>query len=128
MYREFLLPIHTELAREIDCPVIVHICGDTADRVAMIAQSGVDCFHWDTASGSAKTMRGLAGEQLSLMGGISNVATLVNGTPEDVTRQVNAAIDGGVDIIGPECAVPLDAPLANLKAIVPAVKKRIGKI
>jgi hypothetical protein len=36
---------------------------------------------------------------------------------EDVRREVACAVDCGVDIIGPECAVPLATPLENLKEI-----------
>ncbi len=32
------------------------------------------------------------------------------------------AIAGGIDIIGPECAIPLGVPLANLQAIAAAGK------
>ena len=33
-------------------------------------------------------------------------------------KQVRYAIEAGVDIIAPECAIPLSTPLENLKAIV----------
>lgn len=117
MYEEFLQPIHTELARAIDCPLILHICGDTRDRIGTIRKTGVDCFHWDTKSGAPAEIRKLAGGKLALMGGISNVAVLQNGTEEDVVRQARTAADAGINIIGPECAVPLGVSLKNLKAI-----------
>ena len=117
MYEEFLLPIHKELARAIDCPLILHICGDTRDRIGTIRQTGVDCFHWDTKSGAPAEIRKLAGGKLALMGGISNVAVLQNGTEEDVVRQARTAADAGINIIGPECAVPLGVSLKNLKAM-----------
>jgi [methyl-Co(III) methanol-specific corrinoid protein]:coenzyme M methyltransferase len=77
----------------------------------------VDCFHWDTKSGAPAEIRKLAGGKLALMGGISNVAVLQNGTEEDVVRQARTAADAGINIIGPECAVPLGVSLKNLKAI-----------
>ena len=48
MYEEFLVPLHRRLAQEIKAPVILHICGNTSDRIGMIAQTGLACFHWDT--------------------------------------------------------------------------------
>ena len=117
MYRDFLLRTHTELARQIKCPLILHICGDTKDRIEYIKQTGLDCFHWDTKSGSAKQIRELAGDKLSLMGGVSNIESLYSGTREDVRRQVQDALSAGINIIGPECAVPLNANLENLKVI-----------
>jgi [methyl-Co(III) methanol-specific corrinoid protein]:coenzyme M methyltransferase len=37
-----------------------------------------------------------------------------------VYQQVRYAVDAGVNIIAPECAIPLSTPLENLKAIVEA--------
>jgi [methyl-Co(III) methanol-specific corrinoid protein]:coenzyme M methyltransferase len=155
-YREFVLPLHARIPTLIPAPVILHICGNTSDRVAMIAWTGLSCFHWDTktlqiadcklqierhgngkkatsaASSSSNLqseicnvqsvsappaeMRRLAGEHLSLMGGVSNLL-LLNGKPDEVTAQARQAAEGGIDIVGPECAIPLRTPLANLKAI-----------
>ncbi len=115
-YREFLLPLHRRLAAEIKAPVILHICGNTADRVGMVAQTGLSCFHWDTKTGRPEEVRGWAGPQLALMGGIGNF-TLLRGTPEEVIAQRQAALAGDIDVVGPECAIPLTTPLANLRAI-----------
>lgn len=117
MYEQFLVPLHRRLAEEIKCPVILHICGNTSDRVAMIAQTGLECFHWDTKTGSPADVRRLAGERLSLMGGISNLK-LLRSTPEEIAADARAAAAAGIDIVGPECAIPLGTPLENLKAIV----------
>ena len=117
MYEEFLLPVHAELARAIDCPLILHICGDTRDRIGLVRETGLDCFHWDTKSGAPAEIRALAGPDLALMGGISNLAVLNNGTEEDVVRQAQRAAAAGINVIGPECAVPLGVSVKNLKAI-----------
>lgn len=62
-------------------------------------------------------MRSLAGPDLALMGGISNF-TLLRGAPPEVQAQARAAVAAGIDIVGPECAIPLTTPLANLKALI----------
>jgi len=67
-------------------------------------------------SGAPGEFRALAGPQLALMGGISNY-TLLRGTPEEVAAQRDAAIAAGIDVTGPECAIPLATPLKTLKAI-----------
>ena len=122
MYREFLLPVHTELVQSIDCPLILHICGDTKDRIEYIRQSNIACFHWDTKSGHPKNIRQLAGDSLSLMGGISNIDVLYNGTEDDVRKQAQIAVDAHINIIGPECAVPLNASYKGLQAVAKQVK------
>ncbi|MCR4412224.1 MAG: hypothetical protein NUV77_07335 [Thermoguttaceae bacterium] len=115
-YETFLLPLHRRLAQEIPVPVILHICGNTADRIGMIAQTGLACFHWDTKTGTPEEVRKLAGGALALMGGISNYK-LLRGTPDEIRADAEAALVAGIDIVGPECAIPLGTPLANLKAV-----------
>jgi len=137
MYRSFLQPIHTELAERIPGPVILHICGDTADRLAAIAQTGLTCFHFDskvparrareivkkgtdTFSSSRIAGKGCL-SPFSLMGNINNPQTLLRGAPEDVAREVAECLRWGIEIIAPECAVPLTTPTENLRAIAEAV-------
>ncbi|MDP7636181.1 MAG: uroporphyrinogen decarboxylase family protein [Phycisphaerae bacterium] len=115
-YDDFVKPLHSRLAEEINAPVILHICGDTSDRIGMIAQTHLDCFHWDTKTGTHREVRKLAGDRLSLMGGISNFR-LLRSTPEQIADDAAAAAGSDMDIIGPECAIPLTTPLANLKAV-----------
>ncbi|MCK4624139.1 MAG: MtaA/CmuA family methyltransferase [Phycisphaerae bacterium] len=125
-YRDFLMEMHGELARQIEVPLILHICGDTADRIGMIAQTGLACFHWDTKLGPAEKARELAGDKLSLMGGISNYK-LLKDAPETIAADAVAAVRADIDIIGPECAIPLTTPLANLKAIAKIGRNPVEK-
>ncbi len=121
-YDEFLFPVHSRLAAEIHAPVILHICGDTADRIGSIARTGLAAFHWDTKTGMPSDVRRLAGPKLALMGGVSNY-TLLRSSPEQICADADAAVRAGIDIVGPECAVPLDTPLANLKVVAPGVRR-----
>ena len=113
MYTEFLMEIHRELHERIPCPQILHICGDTADRIPFVQKTGIECFHFDSKV-STPVARRLAGDRLALMGGTSNIELVRGGCAEAITQDVQQKIDAGIDIIGPECAVPLDAPMANL--------------
>ena len=60
------------------------------------------------------------GHLMSLVGNVNNPQVLYQGTPEDVRKQVRYAVEAGISIIGPECAIPLSTPLENLRAIVEA--------
>jgi MtaA/CmuA family methyltransferase len=115
-YEKFLLELHTRLVESIPAPLILHICGKTSDRIKMIERTGVACFHWDTKTGTPQEVRKLAGDRMALMGGINNLL-LLQGTPEEVAAAARAAVAGDIDVIGPECAIPLATPLANLQAI-----------
>jgi [methyl-Co(III) methanol-specific corrinoid protein]:coenzyme M methyltransferase len=123
-YKQFLKETHGMLAQKINAPVILHICGNTIDRIGMIAQTGISCFHWDTKSGPPDSIRQLAGPKMALMGGVSN-SLLLMGKPDEITLQAQQAAEAGINIIGPECAIPLKTPLANLKAIA-AIRKGLS--
>ena len=120
-YRDFLLGTHRKFAERFPCPLVLHICGDTSDRIPYIRETGLSCFHFDSKVPTA-TARELAGERLALMGGTDNIAVIRNGDEESVRRDVEAKKRWGIEVIGPECAVPLDAPWANMKPLADAVK------
>lgn len=120
-YDEFLFEIHQELAARLPCPVILHICGDTSDRIPRLRETGFDCFHFDSKVPTA-VARELAGEALALMGGTSNFDVIRTGTPERIREDVREKVEQRVDIIGPECAVPLDAPFENLRMLAAEAK------
>ena len=71
----------------------------------------------------AKKVVKKVGHLMSLAGCINNAQVLYQGKPDDAYTQARYAIDAGVNIIGPECAIPLATPLENLKAIVSAVRE-----
>ncbi len=116
-YKNFLFEIHQELHNAINCPLILHICGDTSDRIPYIRETNIECFHFDSKV-PAVLARKLAGDNLSLMGGTSNINIVLNGTEESIVNDIRDKISANIDIIGPECAVPLNAPYKNLKLIV----------
>jgi MtaA/CmuA family methyltransferase len=120
-YREFLMEVHSELVERLGCPLILHICGDTSDRIGMIRETGVACFHFDCKVPAA-TARELAGPRMSLMGGTSNLEIIRKGAEETIRQDVREKIAAGIDVIGPECAVPLDAPYRNMQILVEEVR------
>lgn len=116
MYRDFLQPIHSELIQEIGSPIVLHICGNTLDRLGYIADAGFDAFHFDSKVDAVAAVKAV-GERISLVGNVNNPNVLYSGTPEQAEAQARYAVAAGVRIVGPECAVPLRTPIANLKAI-----------
>ena len=121
-YRDFLMEVHKELNQRLPCPLILHICGDTSDRIPYLRETGIACFHFDSKVPTA-TARGLAGDRLSLMGGTSNLEIIRGGTPEGIRAEVQEKLGHGIDIIGPECAVPLDAPYRNIALLAEEASK-----
>jgi [methyl-Co(III) methanol-specific corrinoid protein]:coenzyme M methyltransferase len=121
-YKELLLPIHKELFKQINGPVILHVCGRTLDRMDLFAQSGVDVYHFESANKVNEALEKVGGT-ITLAGNINNSEVLLQGTPEDVYNETRKVIEAGLCLVAPECAVPLTTPIANLKAIAEAVKE-----
>ena len=120
-YRDFLLPYHKEITQRIGCPTVLHICGNTLDRMGYICESGFDCFHFDSKVDARDAVKEIDG-RISLIGNVNNPEILLQGTPDQVAEQTRYAMDAGVEVIGPECAIPLRTPLENLKTIARVVR------
>jgi [methyl-Co(III) methanol-specific corrinoid protein]:coenzyme M methyltransferase len=121
-YQEILLPVHQKVTSRINGPIILHVCGDCTDRLELFAQSGVDAYHMEWQVDARLAVEKI-GRLVSLVGNVNNPEVLYQGTPEDVYKQVRYAVEAGVNIIGPECAIPLATPMENLKAIVEAASE-----
>jgi [methyl-Co(III) methanol-specific corrinoid protein]:coenzyme M methyltransferase len=121
-YLDFLVPVHRRMLAQIGGPTILHICGQCLDRIPYIATEGYDGYHFEWRNDPKKAVEA-AGGQMSLLGGISNIEGLLQGTPDDVYKQARYNIEAGVDSIGPECAISLQTPIENLKAIIAAAEE-----
>ena len=117
MYRDFLLPIHQEIVTEIGCPIVLHCCGDTTDRLRYFVETGVDCYHFESQVNVNDAVTIAAGE-MTLIGNINNPEVLLAGARDQVAEACREAIEGGVQILSPECAVPLTTPTGNLQTLV----------
>jgi MtaA/CmuA family methyltransferase len=121
-YRRFLLEIHQEMAEVFDAPLILHICGNTLDRMPYIAETGMAAFHFDSKNDPQEAMDRVDGK-IALVGNINNPETLYARGPEEVRAEVFKCLDAGVQMIAPECAIPLATKLENLIEIPRAVKE-----
>ena len=122
-YRRYLQDLHHEFAERIPGPIILHICGRTVDRMDAIAQTGMAAFHYDSKNEPEESMAVVHG-RISLVGNINNPETLFARGPDEVKQEVWKNLEAGVQMVGPECAIPLQTPIENLRAIPEAVRDR----
>ena len=120
-YERYLRDLHTEFAERIPGHIILHICGRTVDRMEAIAQTGMSAFHYDSKNKPQESMD-IVGDRISLVGNINNPQTLFSRGPEEVRKEVFENLNAGVQMVGPECAIPLQTTIENLKAIPIAVQ------
>lgn len=123
IYRDMVLPVHQEIVQRLGCPTVLHCCGNTTDRVKYFAQAGFDCYHFESQVDTAAAVADAAGH-MTLMGNINNPEVLLYGGPDDVAAACHRVLDAGVQILAPECAVPLLTPLRNLRVLVDVARRR----
>ena len=121
-YERYLQDLHTELVDELPVPLILHICGRTVDRMDFIAQTGMAAFHYDSKNAPQESMD-VVDNRIALVGNINNPETLFSKGPEEVHEEVVANLEAGVDLIGPECAIPLQTSIENLLEISKTVRE-----
>jgi [methyl-Co(III) methanol-specific corrinoid protein]:coenzyme M methyltransferase len=115
-YQRYLQDLHTEFAERIPGPIILHICGKTTDRMPYIAETGMAAFHFDSKNEPSDAMAAV-GDGIQLVGNVNNPETLYSKGPSAVRDEVLKLLDAGVPMVGPECAIPLQTPIENLRAI-----------
>ena len=115
-YRRYLRDLHIEFAERLPAPIILHICGKTTDRMSYIAETGMAAFHFDSKNEPAESMAIVDG-RIGLVGNINNPETLYSKGTDAVRAEVVRCLEAGVPMIGPECAIPLQTPLENLRVI-----------
>jgi len=104
----------------------LHICGDTTDKLDLIADTGADCFSLDYKVNVA-TAKELVGDRVCLAGNVNPVTVLDQGTPEDVRQAsqscLQAGSTGGGFILTSGCDLPPTVPMENLRAMLEAAKQ-----
>ncbi len=104
---------------------LLHICGNTSDKLHEVASSKAACFSLDHKV-DLSTAKQELGEKICIAGNVNPVVVLNNGTPEDVRRAsrecLEAAAEGGGYILMPGCDIPPTVPLENIRAFVDSVR------
>lgn len=121
-YEEFVFPHHKDVAASIHAPSTLHICGYTKELLVHIRHTGFDGFSFEEKV-DVLTAKKLLGDDISLIGNISPVATMLQGTPEKVTTEAISCMQKGIDILSSGCTLSLLTPLENIRALVKAAEQ-----
>ncbi len=135
IWRRFLKPRlakqYAFARQEMGLPVFIHSCGDVKSIFEDIIEIGVEVFNpFQPEVMDIFEMKRLYGDRMSFFGGISTQKTLPYGTPEEVRRDVEKAIevvgkDGGY-ICAPAHATPADVPVENVLAMLDVLRSQKG--
>lgn len=134
MYRTWAFPWHRQIydavgdaCRAAGTVTMLHICGRNDAVLRDFIATGVQLIEIDHKM-DLRTCRAVAGPEISLIGNLDPVNTLLKGTPEEVVRASGQAVrdaegSSGRFILGSGCFVPPGTPPENLRAMVAAARE-----
>lgn len=98
---------------------LVHICGNTTDRLEDIATMGMSAFSTDS-SVYIRYARKVFGKNVALIGNVNPYKTLLKGTKEDIEGEAEKCLrEGGKEgyILSASCDILPSTPLENIQAL-----------
>ncbi|MDR0917168.1 MAG: uroporphyrinogen decarboxylase family protein [Oscillospiraceae bacterium] len=102
----------------------LHICGNTANRLDLIAQSGAQVMSLDYKV-DLDEARGAFDGKIAFSGNMNPVTIVQNGTEDEIRASVLECIEraggGGGYIVMPGCDIPPSTPPENLQTIAKVV-------
>jgi len=123
-FEEFVLPYQQRVIQRIKskgAQTLVHICGNTTDRLDLIPRSGAGIISVDYKVDLAKAATILEGK-MAFAGNMNPVASMQASTPEGVAEACRACIENAgprsSHILMPGCDIPPTVPLENIRAMV----------
>lgn len=111
----------TRWAGTFGASTILHVCGNTTDRLDLFPATGAACVSLDHKTDIARA-REVLGGRMCFAGNIDPVQVLLQGSAEDVRtaclKTLGTAGTGGGFILMPGCDIPPTVPYENIVAFM----------
>ncbi len=128
-FETFALPYlkkFTDWAKSKNAHTLVHICGNTTDRLDLFAESGASCISLDHKTDIAKAKEVLHGK-ICFAGNVDPVNIMLQGSVQDVEDACKnvieaAGTDGGF-VLMPGCDIPPTVPYENIQKFVQVARE-----
>jgi uroporphyrinogen decarboxylase len=128
-FEQFVLPRikdFTDWAKMKGAHTIIHICGNTSDRLDLYPQTGASCISLDHKTDMAKAKEVLHGK-MCFAGNVDPVKVLLQGTAQEVedacTRVIQTAGTDGGFILMPGCDIPPAVPYENIQKFMQTARE-----
>lgn len=123
-FEKFALPYlkkFTDWARSKGAHTLVHICGNTTDRLDLFPLTGASCISLDHKTDIAKAKEILHGK-MCFAGNVDPVKIMLQGTAQEVEDSCRTVIqtagtDGGF-VLMPGCDIPPTVPYENIQKFI----------
>lgn len=118
-----------EFCKEKNISTVYHICGNTMHLVDKMCDAGVDALSLDSNETGVDLIE-VAGKipgSVSVIGNLSPVGTILNGSEVEVEKETLALIKAMDEfpnfILSTGCDLPQNTPLKNIRAFIEAGRK-----
>jgi len=123
-FETFALPYlkkFTDWAKSKNAHTLVHICGNTTDRLDLFPQTGASCISLDHKTDIAKAKDTLHGK-MCFAGNVDPVNIMLQGSVQDVEdackRVIETAGTEGGFVLMPGCDIPPTVPYENIQRFI----------
>jgi uroporphyrinogen decarboxylase len=123
-FETFALPYlkkFTDWAKSRNAHTLVHICGNTTDRLDLFPQTGASCISLDHKTDIGKAKDTLHGK-MCFAGNIDPVNIMLQGSVQDVEdackRVIETAGTEGGFVLMPGCDIPPTVPYENIQTFI----------
>jgi [methyl-Co(III) methanol-specific corrinoid protein]:coenzyme M methyltransferase len=120
-YKNMVGEYHQQIIQTLSAPVILHVCGNVTLIAEEMARTEASALSIDPKA-ETYLMRTKVGKQTALIGGV-DTTSLIFSNPQEIKAISLKALNDGIDILAPGCAIPPNTPLENLKAMVQAAEE-----
>lgn len=128
-FERFALPYlrkFTDWAKSRNVHTLVHICGNTTDRLDLFPLTGASCISLDHKTDIAKAKEILHGK-MCFAGNIDPVKIMLQGTVQDVEDSCKhviqtAGTEGGF-VLMPGCDIPPTVPYENIRKFIQVARE-----
>jgi uroporphyrinogen decarboxylase len=128
-FERFALPYlkkFTDWARSKNIHTLVHICGNTTDRLDLFPLTGASCISLDHKTDIARAKEVLLGK-ICFAGNVDPVKIMLQGSPQDVEDTCKkiievAGTDGGF-VLMPGCDIPPTVPYENIQRFIDVARQ-----
>ncbi|MBI2876651.1 MAG: uroporphyrinogen decarboxylase family protein [Candidatus Tectomicrobia bacterium] len=123
-YQTFAAPYTRKVIEQIERPTILHVCGQTSHIIETMCGTGAQGISVDLVDLPSIVSR--VPSEVVIVGNLSPVGTLLNGTAEEVRKETRELLDKMREvpnyILATGCEIPLETPYENILAMVETVK------
>lgn len=128
-FEKFAVPYlkkFTDWAKSKNVHTLVHICGNTTDRLDLFPATGASCISLDHKTDIAKAKEMLHGK-MCFGGNVDPVKIMLNGSVQEVEDSCKsviqtAGLDGGF-VLMPGCDIPPTVPYDNIRKFIQTARE-----